>query len=982
MFTVIVSNCQGKAINRSRNILDQYAFRLNKNTWHSKMTMDGLSHLKSELNAIASKNTSVYCYINDGMDNLKLAWRVGSSKQIVNKQCAIFTTQDLPSYRSNVSKIARVTSLLLRIAGYSHDIGKATVLFQRKLKSQTRLQKDPYRHEWISTHILQQLRAGKDWGEAWNTRIPTSMPSFMKGFSNVQEVVDYCVCTHHGLVGSPTDTQSTDSHVRLDVINKTNKADLIPVEELDSGLISKILKSSNRLSNLVPTGSPLYYDGLATITRPLLIMADHVISSRTMEGDNKVKMYANTKDGKVDQPLGWHLLSVGDLAAWYSYQLHTNFKLPSLSDSAKAIILQPGNDAKYQWQDQAVTAIEQSNADNMLVFIVADTGAGKTLSNLKSATVLRKLEDCRVSVVLNLKTLTLQTGVKYDALLGNTREVVTVIGDTIVQRLHEFHDADENEEEGDVEVFGELLHDTLPDWINEFTTLYKKSSKILNAPLLVSTIDYIINAGDPDQQGNHVTSFLRVASSDLVIDEIDGYDPTQIIAICRVVELAAIFGRNVICSSATLAKSIAHTVHQAFLRGTKIRRELFEVDTVTKIGFIDNNVSPLIQDIDLNIDKMYMKFIRDKSNVVRDITKLAKVLDMPKYPTRVHLEHLVRSSIQELHNDFHTVINGKRVSVGLIRIANIKKAAPLARKIAKRFDANVHVCCYHSQDTVINRFYKEQQLDLLLTRHQGVNNWESIIPLIDVSTHTNVIFLVVATPVEEIGRDHDFDWAIIEPSSIQSIIQTSGRINRHRELIITNPNIHILPYNYNFLYNDALVFTRPGVEKRTPSGTTHPNYDMKHLLPVDNEGKVVISSALRSFNDTHCMFALYDDNSISEDLKEGAKVFFGQGYNRTYHKHQYIKYTLRDIDRKEHWIWEDNDYKLQDGVYKTNHIEVLPKVNNDWLSLTYSQSIDLCNIYHIKSDFGMRVSVNAVSSNLRKINHDLSFGFFENDYRK
>lgn len=41
-------------------------------------------------------------------------------------------------------------------------------------------------------------------------------------------------------------------------------------------------------------------------------------------------------------------------------------------------------------------------------------------------------------------------------------------------------------------------------------------------------------------------------------------------------------------------------------------------------------------------------------------------------------------------------------------------------------------------------------------------------------------FIVVATPLEEAGRDHDFDWAVIDPSSAQSIVQTSGRVNRHR----------------------------------------------------------------------------------------------------------------------------------------------------------------------------------------------------------
>jgi hypothetical protein len=44
----------------------------------------------------------------------------------------------------------------------------------------------------------------------------------------------------------------------------------------------------------------------------------------------------------------------------------------------------------------------------------------------------------------------------------------------------------------------------------------------------------------------------------------------------------------------------------------------------------------------------------------------------------------------------------------------------------------------------------------------------------DGQEHT--IFIVVVIPVEEIGRNHDFDWSVIEFSNSQSIVQTAGRI--------------------------------------------------------------------------------------------------------------------------------------------------------------------------------------------------------------
>ena len=75
------------------------------------------------------------------------------------------------------------------------------------------------------------------------------------------------------------------------------------------------------------------------------------------------------------------------------------------------------------------------------------------------------------------------------------------------------------------------------------------------------------------------------------------------------------------------------------------------------------------------------------------------------------------------------------------------------------------------------------------------------------------MFILVATPVEEVGRDHDFDWAIIEPSSYRSIIQLSGRVRRHRKTEIQEPNVAVMQYNLRALRQDGKpAFCHPGYE--------------------------------------------------------------------------------------------------------------------------------------------------------------------------
>jgi CRISPR-associated endonuclease/helicase Cas3 len=78
MYVVLVSSCEKKAIRKTRKILDAYAIRVSKTTWSSKITMLGVKAIEQELKQIATRQTSVACYVNNGYNNLKLLWVIGS----------------------------------------------------------------------------------------------------------------------------------------------------------------------------------------------------------------------------------------------------------------------------------------------------------------------------------------------------------------------------------------------------------------------------------------------------------------------------------------------------------------------------------------------------------------------------------------------------------------------------------------------------------------------------------------------------------------------------------------------------------------------------------------------------------------------------------------------------------------------------------------------------------------------------------------
>ena len=107
------------------------------------------------------------------------------------------------------------------------------------------------------------------------------------------------------------------------------------------------------------------------------------------------------------------------------------------------------------------------------------------------------------------------------------------------------------------------------------------------------------------------------------------------------------------------------------------------------------------------------------------------------------------------------------------------------------------------------RSYLESKLDQILNRK---DKWppQNLHNLIEKTAAKNQLFIVLASPVAEVGRDHDYDWAIIEPSSMRSIIQIAGRVLRHREHIPEQENIllinqNIINYEKFYLRNRSVL---------------------------------------------------------------------------------------------------------------------------------------------------------------------------------
>lgn len=781
-----------------------------------------------------------------------------------------------------------------------------------------------------------------------------------------RDTLDYLIVTHHKLLGGKGPPDHT--------LHVTGTSAELSALEPQAPLPPKPMETAaallERIEKLAPAASPAYWRAVATIARAGLIFADHVVSARSRPG--AAPLYANTHQGRLNQGLDWHLGEVAHTAGEAAFRIAT-LRLPGLSEEAIEAISMPAEDnGPFSWQNRAadaLTAFRGGSAKPLLVFNMASTGCGKTRMNARAACCVNRGE-ARFAVALNLRTLTLQTSDAYREQLGiGNDELACIIGDKVTLALHESRRMDEEDTDGNTpepEFGASSVEFAIPEWMEPFAEKKPYFRAVVGAPVLVSTVDFLIAAGMPHRQGHHVAALLRFADSDLVLDEVDGYDPNPLVAILRLVQLAALFGRNVICSTATLAEPVATAIHSAYRSGAALRAALEGSPPCFGIAFIDDHTRPKVveagQQTDfLSLYREHVACMRPAFGRGRERIPYLQTLAERSVPA---WQAAVLSAVQRLHysHAWAPVGSRARVSFGLVRVANIRPAIETARFLAGAMP-HARVACYHSGDWVIQRFLKEKTLDHLLTRKHG----NGAIARYLEENHGAAIaeggdrpFIVVATPVEEIGRDHDFDWAVIEPSSTRSIVQTAGRVNRHRRVRIHEANVAILQFNYRYAQGNTTVFCRPGFESED---SPYPVHDLRELLDWDRLANLDAGLMF----DSH-RFAELDDSSIRKTLEKPLRRLFDLDSLKPWWTGRaiYDEYPLRDDEHQLHIHWDGEDefrFLIPTGdnkmawVKRSGQVQCLDRATTDWLVWQPSELLDACVATDIKPEDGMRVAL-------------------------
>ncbi|PMH37112.1 type I-F CRISPR-associated helicase Cas3 [Vibrio sp. 10N.286.49.B3] len=786
------------------------------------------------------------------------------------------------------------------IAALFHDFGKVNVLFQQKLKGEGKNKYEPVRHEWISLRIFQAF-VGHKTDEQWLVALTEIDQSnndeiYQDGISAGRnnplfdlppfaQLVGWLILSHHKLPFVPGWKKALTQETSPAILHKNGISPLnswFAVElqvfwnsynfnDEDSqsflhdnwtfhsdGLPYKSRKwrlrvieaADNALQNINQISDKnLLHDELFTshLARMALMLADHHYSAQketaTEWRSPNYQVFANTdrETKALKQQLDEHLIGVA------KHAVDIVGALPQLKSSLQALeenqfLKNTKADDKYVWQITAQkVALELSESSKKQGFFginMASTGRGKTLANAKIMYALaNKEQDCRFTVALGLRTLTLQTGREYRKQLDLTVEQLAIaVGGSASKALFENEQYKKTAEESfgtgsesvedflDPELFVDYDLSGVEHSLYTWTGANPRIEKLVQAPVLVCTIDHLIPATDGTKGGKQIGPMLRLLSSDLVIDEPDDFGLEDLPALCRLVYWAGMLGSRVLLSTATMPPDLAFAAFQAYQAGWAeyAKVNISDWNKSVNCAWFDERSKGGTNKAEVrdfsSFKEQHEKYVKKRAEYLSlgAVKHKAEIIDNLAVAGNIYINfaQTIMQGALVLHKNNHVMLDDNKISIGLVRMANINPMIAVAKALLNSpipEDIHIHLCVYHSRYPLAVRSNLESKLDHILNRKE---NWppQELQNRVKKTAAKNQIFIVLASPVAEVGRDHDYDWAIIEPSSMRSIIQIAGRVLRHRDHLPEQENILLINQNIKQLKGSERCFNQPGFE--------------------------------------------------------------------------------------------------------------------------------------------------------------------------
>jgi CRISPR-associated endonuclease/helicase Cas3 len=881
---LLISQCDKRALTETRRILDQFAERRGDRVWQTPITQAGLDTLRRLLRKTARKNTAVACHWIRGLDHSELLWIVGDASRF-NAQGATptdTTRRDiLRREDENDWHTLEDIRLLAQMAALLHDLGKASVDFQERLRRPLQ-ETNLYRHEWVSLRLFLAF-VGKDDDAGWLRRLTApaeddgiwrqpgrfardgldnDAPPPFRELPPLAAAIGWLIVSHHRLPTLPVGEGArqqwlgrrspTFNHPELlqdlladmkhdwnerkreanakETATYWNFAHPLPVclprwRAQAARLAARLLALREKPGK----GDWLQNPYVMHLARLALMLADHHYSAldkdkkdapQRVKGDTDGPLFANTGKDKnggktaLKQPLDEHLLGVAHNVAAIVYGLPGLVRhLPRLARHRG--LRERSREARFRWQDKAADTAESLRAEAVeqgaFIINMASTGCGKTLAN---ARVMNALADpqqgLRCTFALGLRTLTLQTGNAYRKDLHlRDDELAIRVGGSASRALFDYYRRQAEasgsastqaliEEDGHVLYEGQIAnHGLLEKAMHD-----PHCQSLLSAPLLVCTIDHLTPATESQRGGRQIAPMLRLMSGDLVLDELDDFGLDDLPALTRLAHWVGLLGARLLISSATLPPALVEGMYLAYRAGRRHYRKNRGVcagqdapEVAVPCLWIDEfNAQSLICADAKAFGEAHTAFVEKRVQALEKVEPRRRGELLPLHiacqqPQEIRREFAVqvREAMLRAHAAHHETCpqSGKRVSFGLTRMANIEPLFDVALalfRLGAPEDHRIHLCVYHARFPLLLRSAIERRLDAALNRREpeAVYQLPEIRAAIDGAPEQNHLFVVLGSPVTEVGRDHDYDWAVVEPSSMRSLIQLAGRVQSVR----------------------------------------------------------------------------------------------------------------------------------------------------------------------------------------------------------
>lgn len=912
----IIAVCRSSKRSRVRvaTVLDRYFWRIGDRTWRGRASNACLDRVARELRASAKRNTAVVIHeIRSARESRVPIVRIGSRAAFSEEGVVpVVVRSPAAGVRYARSEAEQSRLAIVRIAILFHDLGKATVLFQNKLRNALRRgarpEADAVRHELVSAVVWDELVGDLD-DEALIERLKSVTPSDidnacnmavtrLRGYHSHPETpmklafaeqdgkvsgregtlanaIGMLILTHHRL------PDGSSNHLRLQAgahvstgstfdEDNLNIAMGVPFWHCDNWL-SRLLRASEGLKPRL--GAP----GLDIALRASLMFADHLGSAlsevRANPGEGGNEHLANTKDGKPADSLVTHTNRVWQRAAGCFDMLHRHReRYPALAEDQVPIDIRHPEPAAepFAWQSIAAAAARslcEKREGGFFACLMAGTGTGKTrgaptvLAAAAFADTRPERRYLRMMLSLGLRSLASQSADEYvDALHFDSEDVSLLIGQPPVR----FEDKDESDEskagsesllalpdwlrveragggpppddpenredkERETDWLRRLSVDTdrrLPATLDHLLEHAGRSAasarRLVSSPIIVGTVDHLMGVASPINS-RYLFQALRVLTSDLILDEIDQYEPEDIAAIGRLVYQTAAGGRRVIIMSATLPDDVAKALFESYRAGWSVHAAATGLDDHVNVLCSGDAPGSCATNCDdqafaevyeacrtATLEALHTRPPRRRGTILQECHEWDALVAQ------------IDTQCSELHDATATAIDSLNVSVGFVRMTRIAHTTALATQLpGGPRDGRLRLkVCLHSQFPRLHRAWIERELKSALTRsgrepHARLREFcerHGLFERARAADCKHLEIVVVTSPVIETGNDLDFDWAILDPSSMRAIVQASGRVWRHRVYGGQTANVAILGRSVIVMQPGSGKLENPGVE--------------------------------------------------------------------------------------------------------------------------------------------------------------------------